>query len=257
MTAPVARVPAPRLAYGLVSARGRRPSNQDFAACCRDPLGGRRGFAAAVADGLGGHRGGREAAETAVRAFLDGYFGAAPHLSPLAAASRALDAVNGWIAAIGRRDPRLARMATTFTAVLVADGRGHVLHVGDSRAYRLSGGRLDQITSDHVVDLGEPTLRLRRAIGFDVRVHLDHVALDLAPRDRLLLCTDGLHGALSARRIAALLAAAPSPLQAARTLRDGALAAGAADNVTLVVLDVLEPAPDFRSDAAAAAPVGG
>ena len=228
----------PRAAFGLVSARGRRPGNQDYAACCRDPLGGARGFVAVVADGLGGHKGGREAAETMVRAFIDGYFGAARGLSPLGAASRAIEAANDWIASIGRRDARLAHMATTFTALVLAQGGAHVLHVGDSRAYRLSCGRLEQLTLDHVVDFGEPALRLRRAIGFDARVSIDHVALDLAPGDRLLLCTDGLHGVLPAKTIAALLAGTASPLQAAKHLRDAALGAGGADNVTAVVVDI-------------------
>ena len=235
---------APRIAFGLVTARGRRPDNQDYAACCRDPSGGRRGFAAAVADGLGGHKGGRESAETAVRAFIDGYFGAAPRLSPLLAASRSIEAANAWIAALGRRDPALAHMATTFTALMFAEGRAHVLHVGDSRAYRFSAGRLDQLTLDHVADIGDHALRLRRAIGFDARLHIDHVTLDPKPRDRLLLCTDGLHGVLPAKRMAAILAKADSPIQAAKSLRDAALAADGADNVTAVVLDVLEaPVP--------------
>nr|WP_246781411.1 protein phosphatase 2C domain-containing protein [Rhodoblastus sphagnicola] len=225
------------MTYGIVTARGRRPDNQDFAACCRDPLGGARGFVAVVADGLGGHLGGREAAETAVRAFIDGYFGASQNLSPLSAASRSLEAANDWIASIGRRDPQLAHMATTFTALLIAEGSAHVLHVGDSRAYRLACGRLEQLTLDHVVDYGEPILRLRRAIGFDARVSVDHLALDLAPGDRLLLCTDGLHGALTAKRMAAILAEAASPLQAAKDLRDAALSAGGDDNITAVVVD--------------------
>jgi len=240
MSAPDLTLAPPRLAYGLVTSRGKRPDNQDFAACCRDPSR-RRGFVAAVADGLGGHKGGREAAETVVRAFLDGYFGAAPRLSALQAASRSIEAANDWIASIGRRDPQLAHMATTFTALLLSEGEGRILHVGDSRAYRLSAGRLEQLTLDHVVDFGEPMLRLRRAIGFDARVRVDHVALDLTPGDRLLLCTDGLHGVLPAKKIAALLAGAASPLQAAKDLRDAALAAGGADNVTAVVIDVRAP----------------
>jgi serine/threonine protein phosphatase PrpC len=238
---------APRIAFGLVSARGRRPDNQDYAACCRDPFGGKRGFAAAVADGLGGHKGGREAAETAVRSFIDGYFGAAPQLSPLLAASRAIEAANAWIAALGRRDPLLAHMATTFTALMFVEGRAHVLHVGDSRAYRFAAGRLDQLTLDHVADIGDHALRLRRAIGFDARLHIDHVTLDPAPRERLLLCTDGLHGALSAKRMAAILAKTDSPIQAAKNLRDAALGAGGADNVTAVVVDIRAPPNGIRA----------
>jgi len=232
-----------RLAFGLVSARGRRASNQDYAAFCLGPPGGPRGVAAAVADGLGGHKGGREAAETAVRAFIDGYYGASPVLTPLQAASRALDAVNDWIAAVGRRDPSLAHMATTFTALLLIGRSAHVLHVGDSRAYKFSEERLEQLTIDHVADAGEPALRLRRAIGLEPALRVDHLEIDLAPQDRLLLCTDGLHGALAPARLAQILGEGGAPQEAAKRLKEAALAAGSADNVTALVADVLETPP--------------
>jgi serine/threonine protein phosphatase PrpC len=135
-------------------------------------------------------------------------------------------------------------MATTFTALMLAEGRAHVFHVGDSRAYRFAAGRLDQLTHDHLADLGGPVLCLDHALGFDARLHIDHLALDLHPGERLLLCTDGLHGALPARRIATILARTRAPMQAAKALRDAALAAGGDDNITAVVLDVLTvPAP--------------
>ncbi|WP_374545700.1 PP2C family serine/threonine-protein phosphatase [Rhodoblastus sp.] len=240
MIAPPAERRALRLAFGLASARGRRASNQDYAAFRLDPSHGPRGAAAVVADGLGGHKGGREAAETSVRAFIDGYYGASRHIPPLQAASRALEAVNGWVAAQGRRDPALENMATTFTALLLTGGCAHVLHVGDSRAYRLSGGRLEQLTEDHVVDIGEPALRLRRAIGFEPQILIDHAAIDLAPHDRLLLCTDGLHNALPLARLTKILGEADAPPETARRLIEAALDAGSADNVTALVVEVLD-----------------
>ncbi|MFX9224382.1 hypothetical protein ABTO47_19550, partial [Acinetobacter baumannii] len=83
--------------------------------------------------------------------------------------------------------------------------RAHLVHVGDSRAWRFSGGRLTCLTTDHVRP--EPDLRhvLIRALGIEPELRLDHAALELAEHDRLVLTTDGVHGALSANRIAALL----------------------------------------------------
>jgi serine/threonine protein phosphatase PrpC len=230
----------PRLAYGLVSVQGRRPDNQDYVAFCAGPPDHPRGACAAVADGLGGHKGGREASETTVRTFFDGYYGAAEPLSPLQAASRALEAANSWIAAIGRRDPALTGMATTFTGLLFVGACAHVLHVGDSRAYRCAAGQLEALTVDSVVDVGEAEPRLTRAIGFKPQLRLDHVIIDLVCGDRLLLCTDGLHGVLSRKRIALILGAGDKPGVVARRLKEAALDAGASDNVSLFVADVLD-----------------
>ncbi len=144
-----------RVEIGLASDRGRRVSNEDYVACCLGrPDFPRQAIVAAVADGLGGYKGGREASETAVRAFIDGFFGLPKSLNAALAASRALDAVNGWIAAQRRVDPRLAGMATTFTALILQNRSGHVTHVGDTRAYRFSQGRLQQLTTDHTIDTG-------------------------------------------------------------------------------------------------------
>lgn len=245
MTSPVAQRNQRRLRmeFGLVSAQGRRASNQDYAAFCAGPPGGTRGALAAVADGLGGYKGGREAAETTVRAFVDGYYGASARFAPAQAASRALTAVNDWIVALGRRDSNLQNMATTFTALLFIGRQAHLVHVGDSRAYHFSGGRLEQMSVDHVAETGEAVPPLRRAIGFEPCVRIDHARVELAPGDRFLLCSDGLHGVVSAARIAEILRNAGAPREAARQLRAAALAARGADNVTAVVVDILDAPP--------------
>ncbi len=237
-----------RLEFGLVSDKGRRPSNQDYAAFVPGPKGGARGSVAAVADGLGGHKGGREAAETAVRGFLEGYYGAAERFTPAQAASRALEAINAWIAAQGRSDSNLHSMATTFTALLFVGGRAHVLHVGDSRAYRLSASRLEPLTVDHVIETGEIALPLERAVGFAPSLLIDHAVVELASRDRFLVCSDGLHGVLPPSRIAAILTEVGAPHEAARRLRAAALDAGSTDNVTAIVVDVVDTPPATRQD---------
>lgn len=235
-----------RLEFGLVSAQGRRSSNQDFVAFCPGPKDGSRGSVAVVADGLGGHKGGREAAETTVRAFIDGYFGAAESLSPEQAAFRALEAINGWVAAQARCDQKLQGMATTFTALLFIGGAAHVVHVGDSRAYRYAASRLEQLTIDHLADTGAMALALQRAIGIEPQVRIDHSALDLAPHDRFLLCSDGLHGVLSPARVADILRRAGTPQEASRQLKNAALEAGGKDNVSVLVVDILDTPPASR-----------
>ena len=237
---------------GLSSETGRRARNEDYAATL---LGSpsqiaARGVAAAVADGVGGHKGGREAAETAVRAFLDAY-GALPEtLGPQRAAARALESVNSWIYAQGRADPMLAAMACTFSSLILRRRSAHVVHVGDSRVYRLGEAGLEQLTTDHVLGRGELAHALLRAIGFEDSIRLDHAVLPLRMHDRFLLCSDGVHGSLDAMRLRQLLAQRDSPQETAALLTAAALDAGASDNVTALVIDVVDLPPADRAEIA-------
>src|SRR3546814_6174656 len=97
-----------------------------------------------------------------------------------AAGARAMNGVNQWLRAQGKADAALQGMATTFTAAILRGRRAHVLHVGDSRAYHYSNGRLVRLTSDHV--LPQPDLRhvLYRAVGIEDLIRLDHASVELA-----------------------------------------------------------------------------
>ena len=227
-----------RVELGVATQKGRRAKNEDYVAACFGGAADQK-IVAALADGLGGYKGGREAAETTVRAFIDGFY-SLPHLPVARAASRALDAVNGWIAAQRRVDTMLAGMATTFTALIFAGRTGHVVHVGDSRAYCLSQGRLLQLTSDHTAETGEVALALSRAVGFEPHVRLDHLALALRAQDRFLLCSDGVHGVLNPPQLQALLASGAPSQTSADAIVAAALQAGSADNVSAVVVDIID-----------------
>ncbi|MCI4678964.1 protein kinase [Rhodoblastus acidophilus] len=238
-----------RCEIGFASERGRRPDNQDFGAARigRARIDSRTDAAAVVADGVGGHRGGREAAELAVRGFLDGYFSLPGSLGVRLAAARSLDAVNSWIVAQGRVDAERAGMATTFTALILSGRTGHCVHVGDSRLYRFREGALDQITDDHVMGGGFQHV-LRRAVGMEDPVRLDHLAFALRPLERFLLCSDGVHGALSDAKMREILSQRAAPQQTAHDLVAAALAAGSADNCTALVVDILDTPPADESD---------
>jgi serine/threonine protein phosphatase PrpC len=241
---------------GWWSERGRREANEDYAGSWLGTPAqrARQGVVAAVADGVAGAPGGRVAAETAVRGFLDFYLGQPETVGPRRAAARAAEAVNGWVHAQGRRDPLRRGMATTLTAVILRGRQAHLLHVGDSRLYRLRAGRLARLTEDHTHDGPDRAHILRRAIGLEDALRADYAAEPLLEQDRLLLTTDGVHGALGEAEIAELLGAEPAPGEAARRLVTAALAAGSADNATALVLDVVAlPAPDLPTLELAAA----
>src|SRR3546814_17801526 len=100
--------------------------------------------------------------------------------------------------------------------------------------------RLGGLTSVHV--LPQPDLRhvLYRAVGIEDLIRLDHASVELAVHDRLLLVSDGVHGALDDRQIAALLAARGNAETDARRITTAALAAGSQDHASAVLIDILD-----------------
>lgn len=239
---------------GFASETGRRAANDDFALARAGLHGGE--VVAVVADGLGPD--GRLAAEIAVRGFLEAYEGLPRTLGVDRAASRALAAMNRWIHAEANCHPARRGMATAFSALILRGRRAHVVHVGDTRIYRLRDGRLVRLTHDHVH--GHPDMRhvLVRAVGLEDSVRADYAQHDLRPHDRFLLCTDGVHAMLSEARLAQLLARRSAPEEGARQAVQEALQAGSQDNATALIVDVLAvPAADWLDlqSAAAALPV--
>jgi serine/threonine protein phosphatase PrpC len=234
-------VAVPVVSIGYASETGRRARNEDFggAVLGSDPPDERRDVAAAIADGIGGAKGGRVAAEMAVRGFLDGLWDVPETLEVRRAAARILNAVNNWLHAQGRQDPALAGMGCTFTALVLRGRLAHVLHVGDTRAYRFAGGRLSRLTADHVREGDDGRRLLTRALGIESELRLDYASQPMALHDRYLLCSDGVHGVLSDETIADLLAVRSAPGDTARALVAEALAAGSADNASALVLDVV------------------
>src|SRR6202049_5140608 len=141
------RVSGVKASVGFVSETGPRKRNEDFAGAVFGPElpEPRRDLVAAIADGIGSTKGGREAAEIAVRGFLDGFCDLPETMEVRRAAATVLNALNGWIHSEGRRDTRLTGMGCTFTALVLRGRVAHVLHVGDTRVYRLRSGRLSRV----------------------------------------------------------------------------------------------------------------
>jgi PPM family protein phosphatase len=223
-----------------------RSGNEDSYFC------GRTVFA--VADGLGGHQGGEVASAAAVEplAALDGREFAEPDEAAEALAA-AIQEANSAIMDRAAGDPDLWGMGTTVTAAaLAADHHLQLAHVGDSRAYLLRDGSLEQLTTDHTV-VAELVRRgrltpeqaaihpersiLTRAVGLDPRIPVDTPdPVELRPGDQVLLCSDGLTEAVDHDRIGELLSATGDGDAACRSLIDAANAAGGPDNITVVLL---------------------
>ena len=233
-----------RFEIGFASEQGKRPDNQDFAAARvgRPRADARRATVAAIADGVGGAKGGREAAELTVRCFFDGFFNLPGTLGVRQAAARSLDAVNSWIVAQGHADPKLSGMATTFTALILDRRAGHCVHVGDSRLYRFRDGTLERLTHDHVMGRGEFSHVLRRAVGLEQAVPLDHSQLFVARR-ALPAVQRRRARPLGDARLREWMALRHAPEPTAQELVAAALAAGGTDNATAMIVDILDTPP--------------
>src|SRR6266481_1224273 len=236
------RVSGIKISVGFVSETGPRKRNEDFAGAVFGPElpKPRRDVVAAISDGIGSSKGGREAAEIAVRGFLDGFCDLPETMEVRRAAAIVLNALNGWIHSQGQRDPALMGMGSTFTALVLRGRLAHVLHVGDTRAYRFSRDRLTLLTEDHIRQDGTGrSSTLARALGVETEVRLDYTSQVVAQHDRFLLCSDGVHAFLPAEAIADILRERVSSEDTARALVAAALDAGSTDNSTALVLDVV------------------
>ncbi len=228
------------VALGQASITGRRERNEDFYGCIT-PTGNKlisRGICAVVADGMGGSLGGLEAAQTAVKSLLSDYYSTPDAWRVSKALSKVLAAANSWIHAEGRRNPLVAGMATTLSAV-VLKGRHYVTaHVGDSRIYLLRDGRLKQLSTDHVRAVPGLPDALTRAMGLDYQFSLESVSGELAPDDRFLLVTDGVTGALTDADLTRIARAEPDPQTACDRIVQAAFETGSNDNITAQIVAV-------------------
>lgn len=227
--------------HAFETATGQRPDNQDYAGLVelREP---NPGIIAAIADGVGGNSGGRVAAELCVRGFLEGLVGTWRSGNTRDAAVRSLEAINRWIHAVGRRDDDLKGMSTTFTAMISRGREIHILHVGDSRLYRLRGDQLQQMTADHALGPGQLNM-LTRAVGAEGELRIDYVNEPAEAHDRFLLCTDGVYKSMPDRVLREMLMHRATPTETCRELIERALATSVGDNATAIVLDLIELPP--------------
>jgi serine/threonine protein phosphatase PrpC len=249
------RVSGVKASVGFASETGPRERNEDFAGAVFGPeLPQPRGdIVAAIADGVGGAKGGRVAAEMAVRGFLDGFCDLPETMEVRRAGARILNSLNNWIYAQGQRDAKLAGMGCTFTALVLRGRVAHVLHVGDTRVYRLRSDRLACLTIDHVREgSAERSNVLTRALGVGTEVALDYTTQPLARHDRFVLCSDGVHAFLPADAIADILRERSASEVSAQALVKAALQAGSTDNCTALVVDVVDLPTAASADIGAA-----
>jgi protein phosphatase len=249
-----------KLVGAMLTDAGRvRELNEDSVAYLVPPTEAAADAALAlIADGMGGHSAGEVASRLAVDAILDVFLAAAGSDIPMAEMLAAgLIAANDAILARSQADPACAGMGTTCTMVAIRDGMAYLGHIGDSRAYLLRHGSLQQISEDQslvatllrngVITAAEAADRPDRNVilqALGTRTEIEPViwqdGLPLVPGDILLLCSDGLTDCVADRAIADILTTHP-PYEACRALIDAANDAGGNDNVSVGVIAVARP----------------
>ena len=210
-----------------------------------------------VADGMGGHRSGDVAAHEAVKRLLH-LFGEQTVSEGLKESAdqmaQVLEEVNRSLFQMSRRDVNLRGMGTTLSCLLFHDEGVVIGHIGDSRIYRYRD-HLEQLTHDHTlfqqmydqgrfeeIEKAEGPIRsiLTRAVGTEPVVKPSTLTCIPFPGDRFLLCSDGLSDYVSTEEIATCLKEIPSCEACAQALVDRAKEVGGFDNITVIVLNVVD-----------------
>ena len=241
-------------AFASATDPGRKRRQNEDAFVVRPPL-------FAIADGMGGARAGEIASALAAGALTD----APPDGGGESRVRELIREANRRVHQRASTDPSTSGMGTTMTVALVeADGRVTFGHVGDSRAYRLRNGRLEQLTDDHslvaeLVRRGELSAAdaevhpqrsvITRALGTDPDVDIDAFTVEPETGDIYLLCSDGLSDLVAGEGIEEILRTFRNDLDAAaRALVRAANRSGGDDNITTVLFQIVDGAPTAAAE---------
>ncbi|SEJ21013.1 protein phosphatase [Arthrobacter sp. yr096] len=219
---------------------------------------------AVVADGMGGHAGGDVASASTVLDMIHLDHDDYPDGAETVLADE-IQTANSLLSELVHQNPKLSGMGTTVTALLLEDRKLHFAHIGDSRAYRLRNKKFEQVSVDHTFVqrlIDEGRLRpeeaethphknvLMRVLGdVDASPELDLDVLDVEPGERWLLCSDGLNY-VAGHVVERMVRETKDLRECAEILVDLTLEAGAPDNVTVVMLEIVEETDDDVNTAA-------
>ena len=237
---------------GQYSDKGRKDSNQDFHGICipHEPQLSSKGVALALADGISTSDVSHVASESAVTGFLEDYYSTSETWSVKTSAEKVIAATNSWLFSqtqqSNHRYEKDRGYVCTFTAAVLKSTTAHIFHIGDTRAYRLSHGELEQLTDDHRVWVSSDKSYLARALGIDGRINIDYRAVPLEAGDYLLLLTDGVYEFLEPAFIKSALELSIDLDVSAKKLADEAYARGSHDNLTVQIVRI-DQLPDPES----------
>ncbi len=188
-----------KISIGQHSDKGRKQVNQDYfgVSIPSEPLLTAKGIAIALSDGISSSDVSDIASKAAVTGFLEDYFCTSETWSVKKSAERVLMATNSWLHSQTQQSQHRFNKdkgyVCTFSAVVIKSTTAHILHVGDSRIYRIRGNKLEQLTEDHRLWISSDKSYLSRALGMKQHVDIDYKTLSVEKDDVFLLATDGVY----------------------------------------------------------------
>lgn len=236
--------------YAITDTGRVRQSNQDFVFASDSRVGTLTNLYI-VADGMGGHNAGEVASEYAIKTALSAVR-ASTVRDPEEVLVSAVSKANRAVFLRQRSETSMQGMGTTFVAATIDDGVLHVVNVGDSRLYIISGGRITQLTRDHSVveemvrrgflteeDASHHRLKhkITRAVGVEEQVEVDTFRQELAGDEILLMCTDGLTNMVPDPTISKVLSSGGSLKERTDKLLHLANENGGVDNITILTIE--------------------
>ena len=243
-----------RLDIGQHSDKGAKAINQDCfgAVTPQEPQLRLKGIAVALADGISSSNVSQIASELVVKNFLDDYFSTTDSWSVKRSAETVIESTNAWLFSQNQKTSYKYDLdkgyVCTFTAIVFKAFTAHILHIGDSRVYRIRDNSLSKLTNEHRSYVSATEHHLSRAVGVGEFVDIDYQAHVLKLNDTFLMCTDGVYEHCEPQDILDTLNQYEDDLElAAEKIVKLAITNGSEDNVTAQFIRVKKLATERAS----------
>ncbi|VAW53102.1 Serine/threonine protein kinase, partial [hydrothermal vent metagenome] len=211
--------------YGVVTPEGQLLEN--------------KGITAIISDGMGSCAYPKEASEYVVKGFFSDYYSTPESWTVKTSGAKVLTALNSWLYGKSTNDHAKAYVAT-FSALIFKSTTAHILHIGDSRIYRVRDGNIEQLTQDHRIWITKDKSYLSRAVGVELHLDIDYKTVDVELDDVFVMTTDGIHDYMPDKQILNIITQSNHLSIIADQLISTALSQGSHDNVTCQIIHIEE-----------------
>lgn len=232
-----------KVSIGGYSSAGIKPENQDAInySIPKDLSIGTKGIIAVLADGVSSSEEAKQASNTAVSSFIEDYLSTPDTWSTKKSCQQVISAINSWLYKQGSfLENELRGWVTTFDAIIFKSTSIHIVHIGDSRVYRLRDGELTQMTKDHIAWINKDTRYLSRALGIDSSLQIDYKTDELQKNDIYLQTSDGVHDFLKEKELVQILSMPHATKEIAKRLVEKAISNQSDDNLSAQVILIRE-----------------
>jgi len=228
-----------KINFAQSSDAGVKENNEDSYGIItpQDQLLDSKGICAIIADGMGSCAYPKEASEYVVKGFFSDYYSTPESWTVKTSGAKVLTALNSWLYGKSTEE-HVKAYVTTFSALIIKSTTAHILHVGDSRIYRLRDGTIEQLTNDHRIWISKQKNYLSRAIGVDLHLDIDYKTVDLEIDDVFVMTTDGAHDFVNEQLIKETVSKTANLNILADQLVSSALANDSNDNVTCQIIHI-------------------